>query len=68
MIATKRNVPTEGNANGIMIVSAGSAIVMIRNQPVVIVMTIALKRTSVVVKFAKNLFAKITLLNVNIVR
>ena len=49
-------------------ISAGFVIVMIRNQLVVIVTMIAQKRLSIIVKFAKNQYAKVTPQNANSVR
>ena len=49
-------------------IRAGFVIVMIRTQSVVIVMMIAQTRLSIIVKYAKNQYAKVTPQNANSVR
>ena len=49
-------------------IRAGFVIVMIRTQSVVIVMMIAQKRLSIIVKYAKNQYAKVTPQNANSVQ
>ena len=49
-------------------IRAGFVIVMMRTQSVVIVMMIAQKRLSIIVKYAKNQYVRVTPQNANSVR